>query len=353
VDSRERINLALDHRPADRVAIQDAPWGTTLERWRREGLPAEVTPADYFHYELAGYWPDLTTRFPAELREETDEYEIHLNSWGVQTKTWKHRASVPQWLSYTLQTRADWEEHKHRMVWDSNRVDWEAARQAQAEARARGQWFHFTGAFGYNWIILFAGDENLLMAMASEPEWAQDMFDTCGQLLCDALEDMIGHGFEFDGCFIYDDMGYRGGPLFSPAMFRRYEFPNHQRFYQLAKSHGLKTILHSCGNVTALIPGLIEAGLSCLQPLEVKAGMDLLQLKQDYGEVLSFMGGIDARKMAHPDPTVIEEEIRTKVTAAKQNGGYIFHSDHSIPDDVSFEQYCRVVELAKKYGSYE
>ena len=350
--SRERINLALDHKEADRVAIQESPWGTTEERWHQEGLPEGVSAAEYFGFELAGYWPDLTTRFPTEMVEETEEYAISRNSWGVLTKGWKHRTSVPQWIGYTILTRADWEEHKHRMVWDSSRVDWEAARQAQERARAQGKWWHFTGAFGYNWIILFAGDENLLMAMAAEPEWAQEMYDTCGQLLCDAFEDMVGHGFEFDGCFIYDDMGYRGGPLFSPAMFRKYEFPNHQRFYQLAHSYGLKTILHSCGNVTALVPGLIEAGLSCLQPLEVKAGMDLVQLKRDYGEVLSFMGGIDARKMAHPDPAVIEEEIATKVTAAKKGGGYIFHSDHSIPDDVSFAQYARVVELARKYGRY-
>ena len=83
---------------------------------------------------------------------------------------------------------------------------------------------------------------------------------------------MIGHGFEFNGCFVYDDMGYRGGPLFSPAMFRKYEFPNHQRFYQLAKAHGLKTILHSCRECDRAGAGLIEAGLSALQPLEVKAG---------------------------------------------------------------------------------
>lgn len=350
--SQERINLALDHKEADRVAIQDAPWGTTIERWRREGLPEGVSPAEYFGFELAGYWPDLTMRLPSETVEETDGYTLITNSWGVLTKNWKHRTSVPQWIGYTIQTREDWEEHKHRMVWDSSRVDWEAARKGRDEALAQGKWYHFTGAFGYNWIILFTGDENLLMAMASEPEWAQEMFDTCGQLLCDAFEDMIGHGFEFDGCFVYDDMGYRGGPLFSPAMFRKYEFPNHQRFYQLAKAHGLKTILHSCGNVTALVPGLIEAGLSGLQPLEVKAGMDLLQLKQDYGDVLSFMGGIDARKMADPNPAVIEAEIATKVTAAKEGGGYIFHSDHSIPDDVSWEQFKWVMELARKYGAY-
>jgi len=56
--------------------------------------------------------------------------------------------------------------------------------------------------------------------------------------------------------------------------------------------------------------------------------------------------------MAHPDPTVIEREIATKIPAAKEGGGYIFHSDHSVPDNVSFAQYQRVMELVKKYGRY-
>jgi hypothetical protein len=51
-------------------------------------------------------------------------------------------------------------------------------------------------------------------------------------------------------------------------------------------------------------------------------------------------------------PAVIEEEIKTKVTVAKKNGGYIYHSDHSVPDNVSFQQYQRVIELVRKYGAY-
>ena len=116
--------------------------------------------------------------------------------------------------------------------------------------------------------------------------------------------------------------------------------------------HDMPVILHSCGCVKALIPSLIEAGFDCLQPLEVKAGMDLMELKERYGDRMSFMGGIDVRAMAHPDPKVIEEEIRTKLPAAKKGGGYIYHSDHSIPKNVSFQQYQRVMALVEEYGQY-
>jgi uroporphyrinogen decarboxylase len=97
---------------------------------------------------------------------------------------------------------------------------------------------------------------------------------------------------------------------------------------------------------------LIEAGFACLNPLEVKAGMDLAQLKREYGDVMTFMGGIDARTMGAPDPQEIEREIERKLAVGMEGGGYIYHSDHSVPDDVSWERYNTIMALVKQYGIY-
>ena len=78
--------------------------------------------------------------------------------------------------------------------------------------------------------------------------------------------------------------------------------------------------------------------------------MDLIEIKKEYGSKLVLEGGIDVRKMIQSDQ--IEEEVRTKVTTAKAGGGYIYHSDHSVPDSVSFADYCRVIALVKYYGRY-
>lgn len=110
--------------------------------------------------------------------------------------------------------------------------------------------------------------------------------------------------------------------------------------------------LHSCGRVKEIIPELISIGLDCLQPLEVKAGMDLIELKETYGDKLSFMGGIDVRVMAAGDFKLIDEEIDKKISFAKKGGGYIYHSDHSIPKNVSFDAYKFMIECVKKYGKY-
>jgi uroporphyrinogen decarboxylase len=115
---------------------------------------------------------------------------------------------------------------------------------------------------------------------------------------------------------------------------------------------GLSGILHSDGNLWPLIPHFIEAGINCVQPLEVKAGMDVRELKRRFGDQLAFMGGINVTAMYDPDPRIIEEEIRSKFEVAKVGGGYIYHSDHAVPPNVSFERYERIMELVRNYGEY-
>jgi uroporphyrinogen decarboxylase len=81
--------------------------------------------------------------------------------------------------------------------------------------------------------------------------------------------------------------------------------------------------------------------------------MNVISLKRQYGDRLSFMGGIDVRCMSDPDPIAIEREIAEKFAVAKQGSGYIYHSDHSVPDNVSFQQYQRVIELVRQHGRYD
>jgi uroporphyrinogen decarboxylase len=162
----------------------------------------------------------------------------------------------------------------------------------------------------------------------------------------------MSRGMDFDAGWIADDLGYRNGVFFSPAMYRELLMPAHKLICDFFKRRGKRMLMHSDGNVKALIPILIEMGVDCLQPLEVKAGMDVVALKRDFGDRLALFGGIDARAMAESDPRIIEHEIAAKVPLAKRGGGYLFHSDHSIPDNVSFAQYCRVMELAQRYGKF-
>ena len=352
LSGRERIRLALQHREADRVGVVDCIWSSTLERWRKEGIPADKSPSEVFGYDLVEIRPDTSLRFPVRTLEETDEYIIVKDSNGATVKNWKHGSSAIGLLDFTIKSRADWEDHKPQLVWDRDRVDWPAAREAYDAAREQGQFICYSGAISWDATLPLVGAETILYNLMDDPAWIADMYQTMTDLYLAGAEEMIGEGLEFDGAWVYDDMAYCSGPFFSPGVYQELFFPHDRRVCDFFQARSMPVILHSCGRVDSLIPRLIEAGYTCLQPLEAKAGMDVVELKKQYGGSLAFMGNIDVRKMSDPDPRVIEEEIARKIPAAMHGGGYIYHSDHSVPHTVSFEQYQRVLELVRHYGAF-
>ena len=92
--------------------------------------------------------------------------------------------------------------------------------------------------------------------------------------------------------------------------------------------------------------------MDCLQVIEVKAGMDLLDLYHQFGDVLSFMGGIDVRVLYTNKRELIDQELASKIPVVKQNYGYVLHSDHSIPSDVLPENYEYFIKKGRELGAY-
>jgi len=138
--------------------------------------------------------------------------------------------------------------------------------------------------------------------------------------------------------------------VFPGQTYREILNPVHKRAIDWIHSKGIKSELHSCGDVNPLVPELIEIGLDALNPLEVKAGMDPIQLKKKYGKDLVLHGGINAVLWDNID--AIESEMKKVVPIMKESGGYIFSSDHSVPDSVSLENFRRITNLAKELGKY-
>lgn len=97
---------------------------------------------------------------------------------------------------------------------------------------------------------------------------------------------------------------------------------------------------------------MIEAGIDCLQVIEIKAGMDLLKLHKEFGDRLSFMGGIDVRALYSNDKSIIDKELESKLPYVKQGYGYTLHSDHSIPKTVNYESYKYFIKKGLELGAY-
>ncbi|MDA0746389.1 MAG: hypothetical protein O2954_07710 [bacterium] len=348
--SRERVKMALSRKQTDRIPVHDTIWRATLSRWHREGLSEEIPAAEYFGFEMCGFGADLSPRFPLRVLEKNETFIVETTPTGGVRRNFRDYSTTPEVVDWPIRSRSDWQPIRKRLEPDFSRVDWVSLRTGFERAREEGKFITFHAPMGYDQFQTYMKTDELLVAMVTDTEWLAEAFRTHAELLVAMAKMMIEAGFHFDGAFLFNDMGYRNGLLFSPDLYRRTLLETDRMICDFFHQYNMPVILHSCGRVRELIPHLIEAGFDCLQPLEVKAGMDVRELKSEFGDRLAFMGGIDVRAMSDPDPDVLEEEICSKFEVVRKVGGYIYHSDHSIPKDVSFDQYRRVMALVEKYG---
>jgi len=351
--SHERFRRMYEHREADRVPIVDGPWEATIERWRREGMPEDVSFVDYFGLDhMAHIGVDNSPRYEARVIEETDTCVVKTTSWGATLKTWKHAASTPEFLAFTIVDPASWAKAKARMTPARDRVDWDHLKTHYREWRDHGYWIEAGLWFGFDithaWVV---GTERLLMALKTDPEWCVDMFNHCLDVNLALLDMVWDEGYAFDAVSWPDDMGFKHNQFFSLDTYRELLKPVQRRAVEWAHAKGAKTRLHSCGDVNPFVPEFIEIGIDALNPLEVKAGMDPILLKKRFGKDLVLHGGINA--VLWDDADAIVAEMERVVPVLKQSGGYIFSSDHSVPSSVSLENFRHIVETARKLGSYE
>lgn len=348
----ERMTKIFNHQEADHIPIYDVPWDATIERWQGEGMPPDADYREFFDLDrVRDIFIDTSPKYEEKTIEETDEHRIFTSGWGVTLRKWKHAASTPEFLDFTIKTPEDWAEAKKRMDTSPDRIDWEKLKQDYAKWQEEGAWIQVIGWFGFDithsWIV---GTERILMALMENPDWCRDMFETELEK-CLALYDRIWDaGYRFHSIKWPDDMGYKGKQFFSLDMYRNLLKPIHQRAIDWAHEKGIKAHLHSCGDVRPFIPEFIEMGLDALNPLEVKAGMDPLEIKREYGRDIVLHGGIDALLYHHPEK--LHEEIDRLVPELKKDGGFVFSSDHSVPSNVSLEEFRKMVDHAKQVGSY-
>ncbi len=350
--SHERFTRMFEHREADRVPIIDIPWDSTIERWQREGMPKDADWVEYFGADRIAYIEmDNSPRYEEKVLEETEEYKIYTSAWGATMKKWKHAESTPDFLDFTITDPDKWRQAKERMTPSRDRIDWDYLAANYKTWRENGHWIEASLWFGFDVTHAWAvGTERLLMALVEKPEWCADMFNHYLDMSL-ALADMVWDaGYTFDAVFWPDDMGYKQNQFFSLDMYRELLKPVHKRACEWAHAHGVYAHLHSCGDVRPFIPELIEIGIDALNPLEVKAGMDPVAIKKQYGDDLVLHGGINA--VLWDDVEKIEAEMRKVIPVVKESGGYIFSSDHSVPSSVSLENFRRIVELAKELGAY-
>ena len=186
------------------------------------------------------------------------------------------------------------------------------------------------------------GMENLLIDMATEPEFVDGLLDR----IADWNLAVIDHLLEFpiDAVHLGDDWGQQRGLIMGPAHWKRFIKPRLKRMYERIKSKGKFVSIHSCGDIRLALPDLIDIGLDMFNPFQPEV-MDVEKVKRKYGRHLTFHGGISTQKtLPYGKPDEVRAEVRKRIATIGKDGGYVCAPAHDVPGDVPLENLLALID---------
>jgi len=351
LDGRERFTAIMSFRRPDRFPLYEwlGYWKDTLDRWYGEGLPAGMTVEDYFDFDRIDSLPidfGPIPRFVPKTLEEDARYRVAVNEMGITTRALKTSTSMPTFLSFPVKNAESLVKVRERfnpldlrrypLTWSPELIDYYRTTDRPVRMRYPGFFWQARDLMGLPY---------LLTAFYREPRALHGFFDFWADFLIETSKEALG-AVKPDYVDFAEDMSYKNGPHISPRLFAEFIQPGYRKVAAFLRSIGVQVIaVDTDGDPTLLLPLLIDAGVNCLIPLEVAAGMDAEKLRETYGRSLLLIGGVDKRALAHSREAIQAEVARRFKTA--REGGYIPCVDHNVSADISFENFSYYVEQRK------
>lgn len=200
------------------------------------------------------------------------------------------------------------------------------------------------------------GYEDWFMDLAAAPHLIECMADCITESLLGPLEMVTAEiGDLVDAISVSDDIGHQDRLSMSPKTYRRIFKPRHARLAQAIKSRSDKPLMwHTCGSVYDILDDLIEIGVDSLNPVQTSAkNMEADRLKREFGDRLSFWGGIDTMHVLnYGTPAEVRAEVKDKIEALAPGGGFILNPIHNVQPDVPVENLEAMIDAALEYGCY-
>lgn len=370
MNSRDRVAATFEGEPIDRVAKVEYYWNETIRQWSLQGLGAvDREELQYkFGHDLIYFYFDPRFGFQERVVSEDDEYRVIFTVDGETLKIPKEEsnlilksdvAGIP--VGYAIHDRRDWERYKGlyssgewRLCgqspisgnWLGGNRNLNEYMQKYELARREGKFTCLVFREPYEAVREFLGTDGMLTLMAEDPELVREMLEHNCRITLEMLDLLRSLGMRMDGYWIWGDIAYTKGMFFSPSMYRELLMPVHRELF----SHlGKYSIYHTDGNLGTCLPLLAEAGIRGINPIEIKAGNDLFEISDSYGDDLVLTGGIDVTILSTNVRADIEREVSSKLVSLRGKK-YIFHSDHSIPPTVRLESYRYIMDLVDEYG---
>jgi hypothetical protein len=365
----ERMNRALRHEEPDRVPISDFFWGSFTRRWQQDlGLAPGTSP--YYHYDLD--WivtlPNMDPWIrPFETLSETpQEVTVKTGFGAIMHKLFS--LPMPEMRAWETDTFAKLQHAAFDPPDDPRRFfsagDNQIAGVGDGFERNSPAWIGTVRSLWpdfpvYGSIIEVSecltrmiGQENAMLWMGEYPDEMGEVINRIGAFyLAMAQAEIAAGGGLLDGFVIWGDVAYKKGMFFSPTYWRKYFKPWVAQIAAAAHAAGLPVIYHGCGNVQAIFQDYADIRIDAYNPLEAKAGMDVLDLRRRYGHGIGFCGNSDVQVWETGDRAAIRREVLRKLNAAR-GGGFIFQSDHSVSSAVSGQTYDYIVKLVREFGRY-
>lgn len=292
------------------------------------------TPNRMFRQKLPdGTWRDIWGHVIGIVQNQSGSYE-EFSEWPLG------RAESVADLQHHPWPDPDW--------WDfSSLPDLLAQYDAMGDFHLR---FRIGSVFEIAWQL--RGMQEFLMDLVRSPEIPLYILDRLTEVHVENTKRVLElAGDRLDMVYIYDDVATQNSLMISQRMYRQFVRPFHERIIAVAKSYGIPVMYHCDGALYPLIPDFIDLGIDLLNPVQADAnGMEPARLKAEFGEQLSFHGGIDIIKTL-PRGTVddVRHEVNERIRVLGKNGGYILCSSHHIQSDTPLINVLSMYDIESRY----
>jgi uroporphyrinogen decarboxylase len=200
------------------------------------------------------------------------------------------------------------------------------------------------------WQILGFG--NYCLKLADDPDLVRRLHDWLGASQLAVLEMLLQYDC-VGTIWVPDDLCYNSGPMVAPSVYRRYVYPWYLKIVERCHRAGVPVGLHSDGDLTRLLPDLVDCGFDAIHPFEPPMN-DIIDVKRRWGDRIAVAGGIALKEtLCEGTPADVEAEVQARIAALAPGGGWLLGSSNSIPDFVPVENYRVLLAAGIKYGSYE
>lgn len=367
--SHQRVASALGFRRPDYVPLFDQYWGRFLNAWRtQQGMPPRLdVPLDDIVYDaedIQSYFGvDLYKVIPVEdpwpsqkaSLGSRDGYLIERDGWGrVVRRKPTSPYGDPLELSLVDKRRLD------QLRFDSIQDDGRYVRMLDEVGRIRQVkrrpyiFFKIGGPFLRSSFL--RGDYQWYVDIAEDPEFCRAVVHRLtDHLIGVAIEAVRRSGIPGSetSIWIFDDIASNQGPLVSPKSYEHIFLPAVQQMVAAFVSAGVARVgYHSDGDVRPVLDGLVDAGISILNPVEPRANMDVVALYRRYGHRLAYVGGVcNTQVLPYGDDDTVRRHVNHVLSVADEGGVVI--GSHSISGDISQERYRLFINILEQHGRPE